>query len=191
MIFPRALDFPRSDKYLREELPKVLNVPRIMNALREIGKLSASEVSLALRPGNPPTLWPSRAPMPFGSSLGPPWVVPPDKSNRILLHTFLFEAFEKQSGMNFLTTAHVNAPKGTPGAREFGGEFDSRGMIARLGGSTRSLPSIGYYREAKLFALGASVLGALVEWGIWTHESRQDRTAGGSFAAHAYRNVIF
>ena len=35
-IFPRAADYPKCNRYLREEMPKVVRVPRIANAIREL-----------------------------------------------------------------------------------------------------------------------------------------------------------
>lgn len=195
MIFTRAANFPKADQYLRQELPKVLDVPRIVNAMREFAGLNRSAFADALRPDKPPTLVPSWIP----TASAPPalfWIVPPDASNRIFLKENLFVDFEKRSGADFLTFGHVSAAKGTPGAREFSGTFDKRGMLDSLSGGppqpgtkTRSL---GFHREKDMFMLGSAVLGALVSWSQWSNQGKKDSHAAATrFAVHAYRSIPF
>lgn len=195
MIFTRFADFPRSAQYLRLQLPTVVNVPRIANAMREIGGLDRTAFANALKPGHPPILIPIPLPMPSGPTSSPFWFVAPDKSNRILLKLALFEDFEKRGGPDFVTSAHVSTARSTPGAREFSGSFDKHGMIDQLSGSAprpgSGKQSLGFHREQDLFLLGAAVLGALATWGQWSTHGRQDPNAGHRFAVHAYRAVPF
>jgi len=134
MIFPRAADYPKCNRYLREEMPKVVRVPRIANAMRELGGLDSALFAQALRPGTPPTLTLFDRPMPQDSILGERWLIPRDSSGRIVLNVSLFEDFEAQSGNRLMGTAHVSARPGSPGAREFNGTFDRRGIVQTLGG---------------------------------------------------------
>lgn len=195
MIFTRAADFPKSDQYLRQALPKVLNVPRIVNAMREFGGLSRTAFADSLRPGKPPSLVPSWIPI----ASAPPalfWIVPPDATNRIFLKESLFVDFEKRSGADFLTIGHVSAAKGTPGAREFSGTFDRRGMLDTLSGGPpqpgTNMRSLGFHREKDMFMLGAAALGALVIWSLWHNQGKKDSGAAATrFAAHAYRSIPF
>lgn len=193
MIFPRATEFPRCNKYLREELPKVVRVPRIANAMREIGQLDIGLFARALSPGNPPTLVLFDTPMPQDSILGESWLVPRDSSGRIVLKVSLFENFESQSGAKLKATPHVSAPAGSPGSREFNGRFDGRGIITTMGGGPpfagSGKRSIGHYREKDVFRFGACILGALVDWSLRTLQGREDTGAATRFAAHAYRSV--
>ncbi len=62
---------------------------------------------------------------------------------------------------------------------------DQAGSAPRPGSGTRS---IGLYREKALFRFGACILGALVDWGPWTQEGREDKEAATRFALHAYRS---
>lgn len=129
MIFPRAADFPKCKLYLRDEMPKVVRVPRIANAMRELGRLDGALFDRALKPGTQPTLLLFDRPMPSDSILGERWLIPRDKSGRMVLNVSLFEDFEAQSSDRLMGTAHVSARPGSPGAREFSGRFDRRGII--------------------------------------------------------------
>ncbi len=192
MIFPRAADFPKCNLYLRDEMPKVVRVPRIANAMRELGRLDGALFDRAVKPGTQPTLLLFDRPMPSDSILGERWMIPRDKSGRMVLNVSLFEDFEAQSGDLLMGTAHVSARPGSPGAREFSGRFDRRGIIETMAGSAprpgSGTRSIGLYREKALFRFGACILGALVDWGLWTQEGREDKEAATRFAVHAYRS---
>lgn len=193
MIFPRAADFPRCNRYLRDEMPKVVRVPRIANAMRELGHLDRALFDRALKPGTQPTQLLFDRPMPYDSILGEKWLIPRDNSGRIVLIVSLFEDFESRSGYELLGTAHVSARPGSPGTREFSGAFDRRGIIETMvGGPPRpgsAMRSIGHYQEKPLFCFGACILGALVDWGLWMQEGREDKEAATRFAVHAYRSL--
>ncbi|MBK8337203.1 MAG: hypothetical protein IPL03_11690 [Sterolibacteriaceae bacterium] len=193
MIFPRAAEFPKCNKYLRDEMPKVVRVPRIANAMRELGRLDGALFARALKPGTQPTLTLFDKPMPYDSILGERWLIPRDQSGRMVLNVSLFEDFETQSGKRLKGDAHVSARPGSPGAREFNGTFDRRGIIQTLGGGPPhpglDTHSIGHYREKALFRFGACILGALVDWGLWSQEGRADEKAATRFAVHAYRSL--
>lgn len=193
MIFPRAADFAKCNLYLRDEMPKVVRVPRIANAMRELGRLDGALFARALKPGTRPTLMLFDRPMPSDSILGERWLIPRDKSDRIMLNVSLFVDFEAQSGDRLKGEAHVSARPGAPGAREFSGAFDRRGIIETMvGGSPRpgsAMRSIGHYQEKPLFRFGACILGALVDWGLWMQEGRADKDAATRFAVHAYRSL--
>jgi hypothetical protein len=193
MIFPRAADYPKCNLYLRDEMPKVVRVPRIANAMRELGRLDGALFARALKPGTEPTLMLFDKPMPSDSILGERWLIPRDKSGRIMLNVSLFLDFEAQSGGRLKGEAHVSARPGSPGAREFSGAFDRRGIIETMvGGSPRpgsAMRSIGHYQEKPLFRFGACILGALVDWGLWMQEGREDKDAATRFAVHAYRSL--
>jgi hypothetical protein len=193
MIFPRAADFPKCNKYLREEMPKVVRVPRIANAMRELGRLDSALFAQALKPGTQPTLTLFDRPMPHDSILGERWLIPRDASGRVVLNVSLFEDFEAQSGRRLKAVAHVSARPGSPGSREFNGTFDRRGIIETMGGGSPApgdeRRSIGHYREQALFRFGACLLGALVDWGLWTQQGRADEGAAARFAVHAYRSL--
>ena len=191
MIFPRATEFPRCNRYLRDEMPKVVRVARIAKAMREIAGIDAEHFAQALRPGTPPTLVPFDKPMPSDSILGERWLVPRDKSNRIVLNVNLFEDFEAQSGKKLMSSAHVSARPGSPGAREFNGRFDARGIVEQMGGGPPQPggnKSIGHYREVDMFRFGACLLGALVDWAL-LQQGRENPSAALHFAVHAYRSL--
>ena len=193
MFFPRSAQYPNCSRYLRQSLPGVVRVPRIAIAMQEIAGLDAKQFAQALLPGAMPTLVPSDTPpFSFPAVLGPSWKVARDGSNRIALDVRLFDDFEAGFGPTLMTQAHVSAKPGTPGAREFNGRFDSRGIIETMGGGAprpgSDARSIGYYREADVFRFGVCVLGALVDWAL-VRQGRPSAGAADRFAAHAYRSV--
>ena len=60
MIFKEASSFPLVDKYLREEMPKVVEVPAILHFMWRLGKLNKKDLASALNPGELPMLIPFR-----------------------------------------------------------------------------------------------------------------------------------
>jgi hypothetical protein len=125
MIFEWASSFPLVDKYLREEMPKVVDVPPIAHYMWRLGHLNRKDFFDALNPHNPPNIRPIDIPVATDkdSIVGPSWLIrnikkdPPDS---IYLRITLFRNFEHKSA-DALGVSHVPVSAGTPGAREFSG----------------------------------------------------------------------
>ena len=193
MIFEWASSFPLVDKYLREEMPKVVDVPPIAHYMWRLGHLNRKDFFDALSPHNPPNIRPIDIPVATDkdSILGPSWLIrnlkndPPDS---IYLRIKLFRDFEHKSA-DALGESYVSVPAGSPGAREFSGTAKG-GFIRTLSGS--KLPgqsSMGFFKAKPVYLLGATLLCALVEWGLWVKKKVNSKGASADqFALQVYHN---
>jgi hypothetical protein len=191
--------FPGVAKYLREEMPKVVDVPRIVHFMLRIGKLDKQELAAALDPNNLPELVPKFpfamlhvAPIPTRSIVRDLWAIPKDFPNRIFLNLKLFEDLENRTP-DSLTSSHVSVPKGSPDSREFSGVVKD-GLTEQLVGSKSTDPkfrSLGFFKDTHVFSLGATLLCALVDFGLWTKEKKIDSRAAAQFALEVYRTSAF
>ena len=77
MIFEWASSFPLVDKYLREDMPKVVDVPSIAHYMWRLGHLNRKDFFDALSPHNPPNIRPIDIPVATDkdSIVGPSWLI--------------------------------------------------------------------------------------------------------------------
>ena len=102
MIFEWASSFPLVDKYLREEMPKVVDVAPIAHYMWRLGHLNRKDFFDALSPHKPPNVRPIDIPVATDkdSIVGPSWLIrnikkdPPDS---IYLRITLFRDFEHKT----------------------------------------------------------------------------------------------
>jgi len=125
MIFEWASSFPLVDKYLREEMPRVVDVAPIAHYMWRLGHLNRKDFFDALSPHKPPNVRPIDIPVVTDkdSIVGPSWLIrniqkdPPDS---IYLRITLFRDFEHKTA-DALSESYVPVPARSPGAREFSG----------------------------------------------------------------------
>lgn len=123
--------------------------------------------------------------------MGPSWLIrniqkdPPDS---IYLRFTLFRNFEHKTA-DALGESYVPVPAGSPGAREFSGAAKD-GLIQNMSGS--KLPGqsgFGFFKAKPVNLFGATLLCALVDWGLWV--KKKANTGGASanqFALQVYHN---
>ena len=193
MIFEWASSFPLVDKYLREDMPKVVDVPPIAHYMWRLGHLNRTDFFDALSPHKPPNVRPIDIPVTTDkdSIMGPSWLIrnlkndPPDS---IYLRIKLFRDFEHKSA-DALGVSYVSARAGSPGAREFWGT-NKDDFLQNMGGSkTPGTSSLGFFEAKPVYLLGATLLCALVDWGLWVKKKVNTNGASASqFAFQVYHN---
>ena len=102
------------------------------------------------------------------SIVGPSWVIrniqkdPPDS---IYLRIKLFRDFEHKAA-EALGVSYLSVPAGSPGAREFWGT-NKDDFLRKMGDSkTPGTSSLGFFKAKPVYLLGATLLCALVDWGL-------------------------
>jgi hypothetical protein len=194
MIFEWASSFPLVDKYLREEMPKVVDVPPIAHYMWRLGHLNRKDFFDALSPHNPPNVRPIDIPVVTDkdSIVGPSWLIrnikkdPPDS---IYLRIKLFRDFEHKTA-DALGESYVSVPAGSPGAREFSGTAKD-GFIQNMSGSKLlGKSSLGFFKAKPVYLLGATLLCALVDWGLWVKKKVNTKGASANqFALQVYHSL--
>jgi hypothetical protein len=171
MWIQNTREFPAATKYVYEELPKVLHVPRIVRNVHRFGGLSIAELTAALRPYSPPYLMNDRffrSPTKYGFD-NMLWDIKPEEPNSIHLSRTLFRNFEKKWATFYTNPSFVPHPQG-------GTEIlDQKGKL------------LGRFEIKQVYLLGVCILSALVDWGYFAKHGTRDDDAARNFQLQTYR----